>query len=316
MQSISRNKIVFSLFALVVGAFGLTACQDTNINSNVNQTNISNVPLVGNVNVIVANANSANANSPAGENTGIEAREPETYQATVTLKLQTGSDSGSTQQTPTFPPIAVQFARSGNNKRMEFAMPSGEKVIYLDRSGQQLLISPQRKQYAELNKESLGFDAPQMLMPGQIISRVKAIKGIERVGEEKFGNRDAVKYHYNSITETKSQAGNVETEAVIFVDKETGLPLRSETFAESQSGAVGGMKSLRFVTEMSNLQMTADPTLFAEPTEYKKVPAQEIRGQVDAIFSVVVTLLGQAMKTQSAAAPMPSPSTPTPTMTP
>lgn len=296
MKIYVTNKIVFLLLA----ASGLTACQNspntTTVAVNGNQTNISsNVPLVGNVNVIVnANANSANANLMTGESVGIEAREPEQYQAKVVFKVETGG----AEKSAAFPPIAATVARSGNDKRMELTMPNGEKIIYLDRSGQLLLVSPKRKQYAELNRESLGFDVRRLLLPEQIVKQVKNIKGVERVGEDKFGSRDVIKYRYNSTTETKSQAGSVSTEAVVLVDKETGLPLRSETFAQSQTGAVSGMNSLRLVTEMSDLQMNADPALFAEPTDFKKVAPEELRGQVDALFKLAGAFLQQMMSNQ------------------
>jgi hypothetical protein len=224
----------------------------------------------------------------------------------VTLKLETGTADKSTALAP----LSAQVARMGGNKRMEFALPGGEKVIYLERDGKQFVISPQRKQYAELNKEALGVDPKSLLTPEQIVKKVKNIKGVERVGEEKFGDRDVIKYRYGATAQVPSQpvntqpaantqtTTNVSTDAVILVDKETGLPLRSETFAESQNNAVAGVKSVRIVTEMTNVQMTADPKLFDEPTDFKKVPPEEIRAQADMIFRTLGALLTQVMNSQ------------------
>lgn len=304
MKNISKSKIGV-LFLLAAGS--LTACQNqptTTVNGN--QTNISNVPLVGNVNVVTnTNSNSAGNNLLTGENVGIEAREPDQYQTTVTLTVET---SGA-EKAAALPKLSAQVAKAGTNKRMEFALPGGEKVIYLDRDGKQFIISQQRKQYAELNKESLGFDIRQVLLPEQIVKQVKNIKGVERVGEEKFGDREVIKYRYGSTTQTSSQAGSVSTDAVVLVDKETGLPLRSETLAESQGGSVNGMKSLRLVTEMTNLQMNVDPSLFAEPTDYKKVAPEEIRSQVDLAFKLIGAFLQQTMNSQTTTA-SPSPAKP------
>lgn len=303
MKIFSKSKIALFLIA----AFGLTACQNqptTTVNGN--QTNISNVPIVGNVNVTTnTNSNSANSNVLAGDNVGIEAKEPDQYQAKVTLKLETSGP----EKTAALPTLSAVVAKSGNDKRMEFSLPNNEKIIYLDRGGQQLIVYPQRKQYAELNKESLGFEIRQLLMPEQIVKKVQNIRGVKRSGEEKFGARDVIKYTYSATTQVNSQPPttaansqsptNVATDSVVLVDKETGLPLRSETYAESQNSTVSGMKSLRLVTEMTDLQTTVDPSLFAEPTDYKKVAPEEIRSQVDLIFRAIGALLQQAMNSQT-----------------
>lgn len=317
MKIFSKSSIAL----LFIAAFGLAACQNpptTTVNGN--QTNISNVPVVGNVNVVTnTNSNSANSNVLTGENVGIEAKEPEQYQAKVTLKLETSGP----EKSAALPTLSAQVAKSGTDKRMEFALPNNEKIIYLDRGGQQFVVYPQRKQYAELNKESLGFEIRQLLMPEQIVKKVKNIKGVERVGEEKLGNRDVIRYRYNATTQVNAQptansqaATNVATDAVVLVDKETGLPLRSETYAESQNSSVSGMKSLRLITEMTDLQMTVDPNLFAEPTEFKKVAPEEIRSQVDLVFRAIGALLQQAMNSQTTNNQAPALNTPTPSAKP
>ena len=261
MQNFLKNKTAFLLLA--AAGVALAGCQNQpTANVNGNQTIVSNVPVVGNVNV-VTNTNSNNLLT--GEPVGIEAKEPEQYQATVTLKLETGTPD----KTTPLPTLSANVAKMGANKRMEFSLPNNEKLIYLERDGQQFVISPQRKQYAELNKEALGVDPRPLLMPEQIIKQIKNIRGVERVGEDKLGDRTVIKYRYNSTAQTTSQAGNVATDAIVLVDKDTGLPLRSETFVESENSQVGGVKSARVVTEMTNLQMNADANLFNLPTDYK-----------------------------------------------
>lgn len=306
----NKSKIFFLLAAL-----GLAGCQgQTTTTVNGNQTNISNVPGVGNVNVIT-NTN-VNSNVTTGEGVGIEAREPEQYQATVTLKVETGGEKSTSMA-----PFSAQVAKSGNDKRMEMALPGGEKLIYLERGGQQFVISPQRKQYAELNKEALGVDPRTLLMPEQIIKQVRNIRGVERVGEEKLGDRDVIRYRYKSTTQVNAKPANsqtpanVETDAVVLVDKETGLPLRSETFVAAQNTSVSGVSSGRVVTEMTNLQMNVDPSLFAEPTEFTKVSPEQIRSQIDLIARMAGAFLEQMMKNQGANNP-PVTNNPTPAATP
>lgn len=282
--------------ALVTAAFGFAACQTPTVTVNTNQANTTTNSINANSNSTSTNSTSANSNS-MNSSAAIEANEPSQYQGTVTLKLEAGGTDKKTE----LPTISAQVARSGDNRRMEFALPSGEKIIYLDLGGKQFVVSPQRKQYAEIDKESVGMDVRRLLTPAQIVSQVKAIKGVQRVGEEMYNGRNAVKYQYSSTTDTKTKAGNVETNSVIYVDKETGLPLHSETSSASTDSSVNGINNLRLVTEMSNIQLAADEKLFAEPTEFQKVAPEQIRQQLDVLFKVAGTFIGQVIQNSSSA---------------
>jgi hypothetical protein len=78
---------------------------------------------------------------------------------------------------------------------------------------------------------------------------------------------------------------------------------------------VQGIKGASLVTEINNIRTTAEPTLFAEPTDFAKVPPQQIRQQVDLFFSAAMAVVTQMLKSaqtqQSAPAASPSVS-PTP----
>jgi hypothetical protein len=292
----------FSLILLPLAAIFGTACPGstgTNSNTTIANTNV-NVTTNGNT---ISVANNAVSTTVTTDTTGIiESKEPEQYQAAVALKFETTGEKKVATQS-----LKAEVARSGADRRMEFAMPNGEKLIYLETGGKQLLVMPQRKQYAELNKESLGFEVRSLMMPETIVKNLNNMKGIERVGEEKVDGRDAVKYRFAATTDTKSQAGTVETESFIFVDKETGLPLRSFTNAESQ-GNVQGVKGASLVTEINNIRTTVEPSLFAEPTDFAKVPPEQIRQQVDAFFSIATAFITQMMKSAQSQQNAPNPS--------
>ena len=292
----------FSILILPVAAIFGAGCPaaPTNTNTTIANTNV-NVSTNGNT-VSVGNI-STNVET---NTTFVESKEPDQYQATVMLKFETSGD-----QKVATPPLKAEVARSGSNRRMEFAMPSGEKMIYLELGDKQLIVMPQRKQYAELNKEALGFEVRSLMMPEQIVKQLNNLKGIERVGEEKIDGRDAVKYRFAASTDTKSQAGTVETESFIFVDKETGLPLRSFTNSESQ-GNVQGVKGATLVTEMNNIRTTAEPALFAEPTDFAKVPPEQIRQQVDLFFSAATAIVTQMLKSAQTQQSAPNPPTASP----
>ena len=301
-----REKLKnLSALALLLGAAFGSSCQPSTTGGNINSANLANANLTTTANTFAngatnANFETTNSNSNSGGAATIDAREPEKYQATVTAKFQTSGG-----QNMPIPNIKAEIARNGADRRMEFTLPSGEKLIYLDRADKQLLISPNRKQYAELNKEALGFEVRRLLLPEQIVNRMKSLKGIERVGEEPMDGRTVVKYRYGATTNTQSQAGRVDAESFILVDKETNLPLRSVTNLASENGNLQGVQAANIVTEMSNIKTDVDEKLFNEPTDYAKVAPEVIKQQVDALFSVAMAFVGQMMKNnQPNASPM------------
>jgi len=270
------------------------------VQQRVSNTNVGN--LNSNTSNIAANTNTAPTNANSASVTVSEAAEPSEYQANVALRVEAlGGDKKTTM-----PTVSAKVARKDGDRRMEFTMPAGGRVIYLDKAGTNYLILPELKQYAELNQESLGFDVRRMLMPEQIVQQVKSVPGVERVGEEKYNGRDVIKYRYGSVAETGSQAGQVATESFLYVDKATGLPLHTETVSQSQSGgSVQGYSGLRVITEITDVSTTATPDLFAEPTGFQKVESEQLRSQVNMIFNALGTMLAQMMN-QSQPAPSPT----------
>ena len=289
---------LFTTLLAVTFSFLLIGCGAQPGTINVNPIN-SNTNL-SNTDANRSKANIANANA-ATSSAVTEAAEPTEYQATVTLRLETIGD----QQKMALPTLSASVARSGSDRRMQFTMPAGGRVVYLDKAGTNYLILPEKKQYAELNRDSLGFDVRRMLMPEQIVQQVKNMQGVQYVGEEKYNGRDVIKYRYAAVTDTQSRAGQVATESFLLVDKETGLPLRSETVSQSQTGGnVQGYSGLRIVTEITEIQAKTSPELFAEPKEFQKVESEQVRSQVDLIFNSIAGFLTQMMR-QSQTAPNP-----------
>lgn len=275
----------------------------------------------GNANLSAVNTNASVANSIANSNinavstTGasVDAREPEQYQATVRLSFQT---MGSGQQQASLPNLGANVARQGNDRVMEFTV-ANEKVIFLDKGGMNYLILPNRKQYAELTKESLGIEVRRLMMPEQIVQQAKAVPGMRFIGEETQNGRQVMKYAYQAQTNTNTSAGTVATESYMIVDKETGLPLRTETVTQSQSGGnVQGVSGVRIVTEMTDIKTTPDPAMFNLPTDYAKIDPETVKANITAIFQVVSALVAQGMQQSNAAANSNSNTAPTPTISP
>ncbi|HEX8920312.1 MAG TPA: hypothetical protein VF766_02470 [Pyrinomonadaceae bacterium] len=277
-----------------------SACQQQPANGNSTTTNTSTT------NSSTTNTSNANMGTNTTTGTSIDTREPEQYSATITLKLEvTGNQNMST------PPLTANFARNGADRRVSFKIPgSGDEVVYLDRANKRYVILPNRKQYAELNAQSTGFEIPTVMTPAQIVNQVKSVSGCEQAGEEAFNGRNATKYRCAGAAKTGTQAGEVKTESFIYVDKETGLPLHSESVVSS-SGAVAGASTVKIVTEVSNIQTNVVPTTFDEPTGMSKVDPAQVRSQVEAVLKAAM-IFAQSMIQSSSAPPPPPPAAATP----
>jgi hypothetical protein len=259
-------------FVIVIGACQRTDTANTNINTNLS-----------------ANANlspAANANVSPGELTTIASREPDQYRATLVLSAET--EGG--EKTVGIPTLSAEIARNGLDRRVAFKLPDGSDLVYLEKGDQHLVLLPARKQWAELTPESTGIQFQKLMTPGQLVGKLENLKGLEKVGEETINGRAAEKYRYTHTTNTKTSAGEVNAEAFIFVDKETGLPLRSELFAEA-SGNVQGMKGAKIVAEMRDITSTVDTAWFEVPTGYSKVPPQQVRQQITALANMAGAVL-------------------------
>jgi len=289
MGTLSKFSICACVGLLVLAA---TACQrgtetaNTNVNMNIN-----------------ANTN-ANANTSTQTISSLAAREPEKYKATVVLAAET--EGG--QKTIGIPTLTADVARNGSDRRVAFKLPDGSDLIYLEKGDQHIVIAPGRKQYAELTPDATGVQLQKLMTPGQLVAHLEKLTGIEKVGEEQLNGRTAEKYRYARTSDTNTSAGTVNAEAFFYIDKETGLPLRSEVQAEA-SGNVQGMKGARIVAEMRDISTTVDSATFDIPQGYEKVPPEQVKQQIDAVKGMAGALIKALLAggQQAAASPSASP---------
>src|SRR5215471_5558066 len=290
---LKRLSELGTIAAIAVLAFGCQPPRNTNSNAN------SNINTNGNANTAMTNDN-FNASS---DNTGslINTREPDKYAATLVFSLETqGGDKA-----VGIPPLSLQVARSGDDRRLDFKLPDGSPLIYLDHDNHHYVILPNRKQYAELTRESTGIQFQKLLTPGQLVESLKNVKGIQRAGDETYNGRAAEKYQYSKTADTNTKAGEIQANAYVYVDKETGLPLHAEINAES-SGDVKGVNSARIVAEMRDIKTDLDPSMFQTPPDYENVPPERVRQQIDALTSAVAAIL-KAMLANASSTPPSSP---------
>lgn len=291
-----RPAVLILSLALVIvsSACARGPAVNTNVNTNVN---------------VNANATAVNINSASAPST-IAAREPESYKATIVFSAETeGGD-----KTIGIPTLSAEVARNGADRRLAFKLPDGSDLIYLEHAGVQYGIAPGRKQYAELTPEATGFQLHKLMTPGQLVAYLDRLRGIELVGDESVNGRTAVKYRYARTGQTNTSAGEVRTESFVYVDKETGLPLRAELFSEA-SGNVQGVKGAKVVAEMRDITTNVDPKLFEVPAGLNKVPEAQVRAQVDAVANTIAAVLRTLLSNMNSAPPPPSP-TASPTASP
>ncbi|HEY0366119.1 MAG TPA: hypothetical protein VGC73_06580 [Pyrinomonadaceae bacterium] len=289
---------VLAISVLVLAASGCARgpAANANVNTNIN-TNI-NANAIANANI---NANTAPST--------IAAREPDSYKATIVFTAETeGGDKAIG-----IPTLSADVAKNGSDRRLSFKLPDGSDLVYLERAGVQYGIAPARKQYAELTPEATGFQIQRLMTPGQVVAYLDRLQGIEFVGEEPQSGRTALKYRYAKTAQTQTSAGEVHTESFIYVDKDTGLPLRAELFSEA-SGNVQGVKGAKVVAEMRDIQTNPDPSLFEIPAGMTKVPESQVRAQVNAVTNTVAAVLRTLLQNMNTAPP-PSP-TASPTLSP
>jgi hypothetical protein len=289
--------IVLAISTIVIAMSGCARGPEANANINTNINANTNANTITNANVTTAPPST------------IAAREPETYRGTLVFTAETeGGD-----KTIGIPTLSADVARSGEDRRVSFKLPDGSDLIYLDHAGAHYAISPARKQYAELTPAATGFQLHKLMTPGQLVAYLDKLQGIKPAGEETVNGRTAVKYSYARTSQTQTSAGEVKTDGFIYVDKDTGLPLRAELFSEA-SGNVQGVKGAKIVAEMRNITTTVDPSLFEVPTGLNKVSEQQVRAQIDAITNTVAAVLRTLLTNMNTAPPSPTPTgTGTPT---
>ncbi len=282
----TKTPLLISI--LIVGLLALagSACQKTDSNANTN--------LTANANTSPANAN---ANLSPEPSTSISTREPEKYRATIVFSAET--EGG--QKTVGIPSLSAEVARNGADRRVSFKLPDGSDLIYLEQGGKHIVIAPSRKQYAELTPEATGFQLQKLMTPGQIVSYIEKLKGVERVGDDTLNGRTADKYRYAATTNTSTAAGQVNTEAFVYVDKDTGLPLKAELYTEA-SGSVQGVKGAKIVVEMRDINTSVDDSLFQVPPGFNKVPPEQVRAQIDALTNAAAALVKALLSNMNSAA--------------
>src|SRR6185437_2073591 len=116
MRSIKNHGISILLLASL-GIVVFLACQP------VTNTNNSNANL--NANTAPANTNANVSPAPGDSTSSFNATEPDKYSATLVFTIETSGGD----KTMGIPPLSVQVARSGADRRVEFKLPDGTPLV-------------------------------------------------------------------------------------------------------------------------------------------------------------------------------------------
>ena len=261
------------LVIVALVAIASSGCATAGTNTTTNMNSNASLPT-------------ANTNAPVlPSSTGpLEAREPERYSVTNTITIQ---PTGTSPQA-NIPPMQFSFARIGTDRSISFKLPQpvGD-VIYLEKAPLKYLIFPTRNQYVELDPSELGFALGDVMSPASVIEQLKQRAQYEQLGTETVNGRTAVKYRFKGATDTHTKVGTAQADSIVYIDQETGLPLRSEIETTSSSGA-----GARIVTVADSLLFTPDASLFEVPAGMKKVTSTELKQQVQGFANAVRALAG------------------------
>ena len=293
--------------AALVAAAGLAAagCQQATETSNTAANANGNSNATVSVN---SNSNANMTNSTVTTNTGqtIEASEPDKYTATMFATLATAGQQQQKGQ------AEIKVARNGADRRYSVTLPVIGELVFLDKADKRYVIMHGRKEYAELTPELTGVNVDQLrsMTPGQLVALVTKQQGVTQVGEETFNGRQAIKYRATGGTQTQTAAGQVKGETFIYVDKDTGLPLRIEGFGQT-SGNVQGVTGGNVIVETRELKTDVNPADFEIPQGYKQLSPEEVKQQVAQLGQLlqgVMSFINSQQAAGAAAAPAASPS--------
>lgn len=291
------------VFAAAAAAFALAAagCQQAVETSN------TAVNANGNGNSTVSINSNSNANmttSTVQTNTGqtIEAREPDKYTATMFVTLATAGQQQAQGR------AEIKVARNGADRRYSVNVPVLGDLVFLDKADKRYVIMHGRKQYAELTQEMTGVNVDQLrsMTPGQLVALVTKQQGVTQIGEETWNGRQAIKYRAAGGTQTQTTAGQVKGETFIYVDKETGLPLRIEGFGQT-TGNVQGVTGGNVIIETRDLKTDVNAADFELPQGYKQLTPEEVRQQVAQLGQLLQGVMAFINAQSAATAPAASP---------
>jgi hypothetical protein len=193
------------------------------------------------------------------------AKEPPQYRAT---RMTTTSAADGTAPAPE----QVGIARDGPRWRMDLSV-NGQAIILLDLPDGRVLIAPQRAVFTRLRPDEpsglpLADDAPLTpdLSPERLLNQDELQPEYAKLRADQFNGRAVTVYQVTVRGSTD------QTESVVWVDDETGFPLKNEI-----TETIGGVRQPAvYVSEIRDLTLGPPPAgWFEVPAGYREVPSDQ-----------------------------------------
>jgi hypothetical protein len=202
--------------------------------------------------------------SPIVNTLPFSTKEPATYQADIVITFAPG-ETGVEQKYFT--------AREGDSRRTDYQLPGAETVSLLEKpEGRMLVLRPQNKCAAD-DTQAGGFVASQMqslkdsLTTGWLAENIPS--GFSEAGKENIAGKSLTKCRVNFM---KRAGVESQSEAMVWVDPELGMPVKTEAYSTKDGKAVNKM-----TTEFRNLKLSVDPGVFDPPQGCQNISFKELQ---------------------------------------
>jgi len=185
-------------------------------------------------------------------------KEPQRYQAVRTI-TSNGKDNGEPVVTKTL------IAREGSMRREEYETHGGHTVVFLEIPQGKFVLLPAAKLVAAMtdSPEAEEGASRSELSTDFLLNQTPTETRYQRLGPEAVSGRGATKYRV--LTRSAATEVTPDTQTLIWIDDELGIPVRSETTSNAEGGAVTSKM------ELSDIRLNVDPNIFRLPADYRKV---------------------------------------------
>ncbi|MCI0490353.1 MAG: hypothetical protein L0229_27485 [Blastocatellia bacterium] len=293
-SSFTAARLAVAMVAILTAliSFGCVSTpEDTNSPANTSKEAAANTTPADGANTGAVSNSDAGSNSETGSTANSNAspasqpappaKQPDRYSLTMTISGQSTGEGKQTQSASQ----QIDFAVRGADRRWAMQVPGIGPFVYLEKSGLKYVIFPARNQYVEVTPQQLGIRPDELLTPSAIVERMKERAQLERIGAEKINGREAIKYRYVAAKDASAQSD--EGESFVYVDVNTGLPLRADINFRAPNGATA-----RGVMETLDLSLAPAAELFEVPEGMNKVTPEQAKQQLQRATAFVRLITG------------------------
>lgn len=175
------------------------------------------------------------------------------------------------------PPAEKLIARDGEKRRTDDELSWGMKVTYLQLASVHYTLLPEKKIYAEDKFYDIAdaMSEPKSTSPDfsadKLVNQSNDGARYEQLGTEEINGRATMKYRI-TIVRYAGQDDSRTTVNLIWIDESLGMPIKSEITTTSSGTHIISKYSM----ELRDIKQEVDQSIFALPTDYKKVSYDEL----------------------------------------